>query len=37
MVANQTYFAGNTSNQAILDVYAGVRGLRELIPRHAGR
>ncbi|MDX6638792.1 MAG: hypothetical protein QOJ01_2303 [Solirubrobacterales bacterium] len=36
MVANQSYIAGNTANQAILDVYAGVRGLRELIPRNAG-
>ncbi len=37
MVANQSYIAGNTANQAILDVYAGVRGLRELIPENAGR
>jgi hypothetical protein len=37
MVANQSYIAGNTANQAILDVYAGVRGLRELIPKKAGR
>ncbi len=37
MVANQSYIAGNTANQAILDVYAGVRGLPELIPPGAGR
>jgi hypothetical protein len=36
MIANQSYIAGNTANQAILDVYAGVKGLRELIPRNAG-
>lgn len=37
MIANQSYISGNTANQAILDVYAGVRGLRELIPQNAGR
>jgi hypothetical protein len=37
MVANQSYIAGNTANQAILDVYAGVRGLPEVIPKNAGR
>jgi len=37
MIANQSYISGNAANQAILDVYAGERGLRELIPRRAGR
>ena len=37
MVANQSYIAGNTANQAILDVYVGVRGLPELVPPGAGR
>jgi sugar lactone lactonase YvrE len=44
MVANQSYFTGNTANQAILDVEAGERGQPEFIPssgrhrrRHRGR
>ena len=37
MVANQSYIAGNAADQAILDVYAGERGLRELIPPRAAR
>jgi sugar lactone lactonase YvrE len=37
VIANQSFIAGNTANQAILDVYVGVKGLRELIPRNAGR
>ena len=36
MIANQSYISGNAANQAILEVYAGERGLRELIPRQAG-
>jgi len=37
VIANQSYISGNAANQAILDVYAGERGLRELIPHRAGR
>jgi sugar lactone lactonase YvrE len=37
MVANQSYIQGNAANQAILNVHVGERGLRELIPRNAGR
>jgi sugar lactone lactonase YvrE len=32
MVANQSYVMGSAANQAILDVEAGERGLREFIP-----
>jgi sugar lactone lactonase YvrE len=37
MVANQSYIQGDAANQAILNVHVGERGLRELIPRGAGR
>jgi sugar lactone lactonase YvrE len=37
MVANQSFFTGTPSNQAILDVYVGERGAPEAIPRRAGR
>jgi hypothetical protein len=37
IVANQSFFTGNAANQAILDVYAGERGAREVIPPRAGR
>jgi sugar lactone lactonase YvrE len=33
MVANQSYVMGSAANQAILDVEAGERGLREFIPK----
>lgn len=36
MVANQSYFAGDASRQAVLDVWAGEPGLRRLIPDNAG-
>jgi hypothetical protein len=36
IVANQSFAAGDPSHQAILDVFAGERGLRELIPANAG-
>ena len=36
IVAQQSYFAGNTSNQALLDVEAGEEGVPEHIPRNAG-
>ena len=36
IVANQAYLSGDTSHQAILDVWIGVRGQREFIPRRAG-
>lgn len=36
MVANQSYFAGDASRQAVLDVWAGEPGLRRPIPRNAG-
>ena len=36
LVANQAYLSGDTSHQAILDVWIGVRGQPELIPRRAG-
>ncbi len=35
MVANQSYVNGSAANQAILDVEAGERGLREFIPKRA--
>jgi sugar lactone lactonase YvrE len=35
MVANQSFIAGDAAKQAILDVEAGERGLRELIPKRA--
>ena len=37
MVANQAYLSGDTTHQAILDVWIGIRGQREFIPRRAGR
>jgi sugar lactone lactonase YvrE len=36
IVAQQSYFMGDPSHQAILDVEVGERGLRELIPPNAG-
>ena len=36
IVAQQSYFAGNPDNQAILDVWAGEPGLRRFIPASAG-
>lgn len=36
MVANQSYFTGDPSRQAILDVLAGEPGLKRPIPRNAG-
>jgi sugar lactone lactonase YvrE len=36
IVAQQSYFMGDPSHQAILDVDAGEPGLRELIPANAG-
>lgn len=36
MVANQSYFAGDASKQAVLDVWVGEPGLRRLIPKNAG-
>jgi hypothetical protein len=36
LVANQAYLSGDTSHQAILDTWIGVRGQREFIPRRAG-
>jgi sugar lactone lactonase YvrE len=36
IVAQQSYFMGDPSHQAILDVEAGEPGLRELIPANAG-
>jgi hypothetical protein len=36
VVANQSYFTGTATNQAVLDVYAGEPGLKRLIPRTAG-
>jgi sugar lactone lactonase YvrE len=35
MVANQSFIAGDATKQAILDVEAGERGLREYIPKRA--
>lgn len=36
MVANQSYFAGDSSKQAVLDVFVGKPGLARPIPRNAG-
>jgi sugar lactone lactonase YvrE len=36
IVANQSFFAGDAANQAVLDVEAGERGMPEFIPRRAG-
>ncbi|HEY3021084.1 MAG TPA: hypothetical protein VGJ32_12880 [Solirubrobacteraceae bacterium] len=36
IVANQSYFSGDPSHQAILDVEAGEEGLAPLIPANAG-
>jgi sugar lactone lactonase YvrE len=36
LVANQAYLSGDTTHQAILDVWIGVRGQPEFIPRRAG-
>ena len=36
VVANQSYFTGDASKQAVLDVYVGEPGLRRLIPKNAG-
>jgi sugar lactone lactonase YvrE len=36
MVANQSFIAGDPTHMAILDVFTGERGLRELIPKRAG-
>jgi len=35
-VANQSYFQGSATTQAVLDVEVGEPGLRRLIPRNAG-
>jgi sugar lactone lactonase YvrE len=36
IVANQAFISGDTTHQAILDVWIGVRGAKERIPRRAG-
>lgn len=36
MVANQSYFTGDASKQAILDVFVGKPGLKRPIPKNAG-
>ncbi|MDX6665325.1 MAG: hypothetical protein QOG68_1531 [Solirubrobacteraceae bacterium] len=36
MVANQAYFTGDATKQAVLDVYVGEPGLKRLIPKSAG-
>ena len=36
MVANQSYFAGDSSKQAVLDVWVGEPGLKRPIPKNAG-
>jgi sugar lactone lactonase YvrE len=36
VVANQSYFTGDATKQAVLDVYVGEPGLRRLIPKNAG-
>ncbi len=36
IVANQSVIAGDTTHMALLDVYAGEKGLKPLIPRRAG-
>ena len=37
LVANQSFIGGDASHQAILDVWVGERGLRELVPPSARR
>jgi sugar lactone lactonase YvrE len=37
MIANQAFLSGDSAHQAILDVWIGVRGAPEFIPRRAGR
>jgi sugar lactone lactonase YvrE len=37
MIANQAFISGDPARQAILDVFIGVRGMPEFIPRRAGR
>ncbi len=37
LVANQSFLTGDPAHQAILDVWIGERGRRELIPESAGR
>ena len=37
IVANQAFLSGDPAHQAILDVWIGVRGAPEFIPRRAGR
>jgi hypothetical protein len=37
IVANQAYISADATHQAILDVFIGVRGAPEFIPRRAGR
>ena len=37
MVANQSFLSGDPAHQAILDVFIGVRGAKEFIPKRAGR
>jgi sugar lactone lactonase YvrE len=36
IVANQSFISGDPAHQAILSVYVGERGMRELIPDEAG-
>jgi sugar lactone lactonase YvrE len=36
IIANQAFLSGDTTHQAILDTWIGVRGQREFIPRRAG-
>jgi hypothetical protein len=36
MVANQVFFSGDSTHQAILDVESRERGMPEFIPRGAG-
>jgi sugar lactone lactonase YvrE len=36
VVANQSYFTGDATKQAVLDVYVGEPGLKRLIPKNAG-
>ncbi|MFI5123472.1 MAG: SMP-30/gluconolactonase/LRE family protein [Vicinamibacteria bacterium] len=36
LIANQSYLAADPSHQAILDLWIGVRGAKERIPRRAG-
>lgn len=37
MIANQAFVSGDPAHQAILDVFIGVRGAPEFIPKRAGR